>query len=212
MSGGTFTLDGGKLTGSGIINASVVNSARVSPGVSAGTLTINGDCSQAAAGGLEVELGGVAPGSGYDQLIVNGQASLAGALEVGLLHGFTPALGETFAVLTSIPLRGAFSAVTLPALPHPLRLASRESAGGVTLTVTEKSEPPAKTLAFVAADSELLEWRFIGETGRTYRLQASVDLVEWVDLLNRSASDGVIDYADPSWRSRDRRFYRMVTP
>jgi hypothetical protein len=69
---------------------------------------------QGAAGALHMDLGGNLPGSGYDRLSVLGSAQLNGALEVGLINGYVPAVGTTFDLLDWGSLSGAFSSLDLP--------------------------------------------------------------------------------------------------
>ena len=94
-----FQLLGGTLAGGGVINANLTNAATVAPGASLGSLIVHGGYTQTAAGALQVEIGGVTPGSGYDQLNVSGMASLDGALNVSLVNGFGPTLGQRFDVV-----------------------------------------------------------------------------------------------------------------
>jgi hypothetical protein len=121
--GGTNTVDGtlnltanlpitgGTLQGIGTIVApgGVTNtSGIVHPGHSPGILSITGDYAQSAGGTLAVDVAGTAPGTGYSQLAVSGNASIAGALAVT-----TPlAQTGTFRVLTANALTGTFSPVT----------------------------------------------------------------------------------------------------
>src|SRR5262249_27000153 len=80
----------------------------VSPGNSAGTLTVNGNYTQGTSGRLNIELGGSTPGNGYDVLNVAGNATLSGELQADLINGFQLAGGATFDVLraNSINLNG----------------------------------------------------------------------------------------------------------
>ncbi len=73
-------------------------------------LSVQGDYHQRAGSTLEVDLGaGGGAGVDHDQLVVNGEARLAGGgLAIGFDAGFTPALGDAFVVLTSGGLSGAF--------------------------------------------------------------------------------------------------------
>ncbi len=48
---------------------------------------------------LHVELGGLAPGNEHDQLVIAGDANIAGQLSIALLDGFTPADQNTFMIL-----------------------------------------------------------------------------------------------------------------
>ena len=112
-------LAGGVLGGSRTIIGNVNNSAgTVSPGASPGIMTIDGNYSQGAGGVLRAEVGGLTPGSGYDQLIVTGTANLAGVLDVSLVNGFVPVDGNRFSIIQSSgSVTGTFSQVNLPANP-----------------------------------------------------------------------------------------------
>ncbi len=104
-----FQLQGGMLTGTGMVTAAVFNSGgTVSPGASPGIMVISGNYTQSA-GGLNIELGGTAVGTGHDQLQVTGTASLGGALNVSLINGFLPATGNGFTILTAPIVSGTFT-------------------------------------------------------------------------------------------------------
>jgi hypothetical protein len=129
--GGVVDIQGGTLTGSGLIVGNVRNAGVLavgSPGV-AGRLTIRGDYTQSAAGALRLEIGGRNAGVDFDQLVVTGQASLGGTLAVALVNGFVPAHGDTFQVLTAGSLQGTFTTLDL----DPAFLDPQYAASGVTL-------------------------------------------------------------------------------
>jgi len=114
----TFTAPGGLtvfqnalLGGSGVINGNVVNNGVVSPGNSPGILTINGDFTQTAAGTLLIEL---ASTSVFDQLVVNGNAALAGTLQIESFGGFVPQYGQQFDFLLANSITGEFDTIALP--------------------------------------------------------------------------------------------------
>lgn len=115
----------GTVGGSGTIDVSASafsNAGTVAPGTSAGALTITGDHTDAATSTLAIELGGLTPGSGYDQLNVSGTATIDGALDVSLISGFVPTPGDAFTVLTAGTLVGTYADTT-----------SLELGGGVAL-------------------------------------------------------------------------------
>ena len=91
-------------------------------GTSPGTLTINGDYTLDGSGTLEVELAAAAtPGTGYDQYVVSGDATLAGRLRVELLEDFLPTLGDSFTFLTAAgTLSSTFDELQLPQLSSGL--------------------------------------------------------------------------------------------
>jgi hypothetical protein len=80
----------------------VINSAgTVSPGASPGILTINGNYAQGASGTLAMDIGGLSPGTGYDQLLVSGTTSLNGTLNTALIGSFVPPPGSTYTFIQS---------------------------------------------------------------------------------------------------------------
>jgi fibronectin-binding autotransporter adhesin len=97
---GTLSLNGGSLVGNGTIAGTVANHAVVAPGASPGTLTINGDYVQASNGVLNIQVGGTTPGTEYDRLLVSGNVTLDGSLNVLPINSFVPAAGNAFQVLT----------------------------------------------------------------------------------------------------------------
>jgi len=102
-------IQGGILSGSGTIGASVVNAGQLAPGASAGLLRITGDYTQTSSGRLSVELGGSIAGTSFDQLQISGSASLNGTLNVSTINGFRPAFGDSFRVLTFASRTGDFA-------------------------------------------------------------------------------------------------------
>ncbi|MEM8679379.1 MAG: Calx-beta domain-containing protein, partial [Planctomycetota bacterium] len=109
LTAGTFELGSGAvLDGVGALNASLVNSSIVRPGLSPGKITVQGDFTQTASGRLEVELGGAVPVSDYDVLEVTGQAALAGLLQVTLLNDLVPAERDAYDIMSYAGVNGTF--------------------------------------------------------------------------------------------------------
>jgi hypothetical protein len=104
-------LEGGVLSGTGVINASVLNNAELDVGQhnSPGILTIVGDYTQTPGGVLVIEIGGVNPGTDFDQLNITGQAMLDGTLRVNLINGFQPNSGASFTIITFGSESGVFA-------------------------------------------------------------------------------------------------------
>lgn len=115
---GTFTAGGGLtvfqnalLGGSGLINGNVFNNGIVSPGNSPGTLTVNGDFTQSSSGSLQIE---VASPTVFDQLVVSGNASLAGTLQVLNYGGNQLAYGQQVPFLRAGSISGEFDQIQMP--------------------------------------------------------------------------------------------------
>lgn len=103
------------LAGSGIIDANVVNNGIVSPGGpnNIGSLSIVGNFTQGSTGVLDMEL---ASTKSIDQLMVSGQISFGGTMNVSLLNGFEPVTPDAFNILTFGSSSGKFKTINLPGL------------------------------------------------------------------------------------------------
>jgi len=133
---GVYEIQGGELTGAGTVTGEVDNSGgTVRPGLSAGTIFVDGDYSQGASAKLAIEIGGTTQGVDFDSLEVSGTATLAGELTVELIGGYVPVAGEAFEVLTGGSLSGTFDTVTLPGLPSDLNMVVTYPGNSVVLEV-----------------------------------------------------------------------------
>jgi fibronectin-binding autotransporter adhesin len=147
-SNGSLALKGGTLGGSGTVTGNVNNTGgTVTPGDGVGTLTVNGNYTQTTNGLMEIALGGTQQGLSYDLLTVTGSASLAGKLEVNLVNGFTPTVGETFNFLTYGSYTGQFSQIL--SLDAGYAYDVNYSSGMATLVVAAAAVPETST--FVTA-------------------------------------------------------------
>jgi len=111
---GGVDIQAGILGGSGTIVHAVTNAGTVTPGNSAGTLTLNNSYTQTAAGELAIEIGGLTVGTQYDRLAVTGAANLDGALSVSFINGFNPQVGDIFTVMTYASRNGTFAIYDAP--------------------------------------------------------------------------------------------------
>lgn len=99
------------MAGYGTLKANVINAGTIEPGYFyfPNTLTIDGKYTQTSTGHLKTELAGTTAGTGYDQLVITGQATLNGTVDVYLSFGFQPNLGNTFDVVTFASRLGNFT-------------------------------------------------------------------------------------------------------
>ncbi len=98
--GGTFDFDGGTLHVDDFQNNLTNEGGTLAPGNSAGHTDITGNYTQLGSATLGIEIGGVVPGQ-WDTLTVTGNAILDGTIQVALLNGFQPVLGNSFTILTT---------------------------------------------------------------------------------------------------------------
>jgi hypothetical protein len=108
LAGGTLNAPGGltldqnaTLSGAGTITGNVTNDGRIQPGGpgTTGVLSITGNYTQGANGVLTIAIAGPAANQ-FDRLLVGGDATLDGTLNIGLLNGFVPTRANTFQIMT----------------------------------------------------------------------------------------------------------------
>lgn len=120
---------GGSFTGTG----TAAFAGTLAPGNSPGLLTFEGDLDLDPTATLEIEIGGTTPGVDYDRVEVDGFATLQGTLDVTLLNGFVPEVGDDFAFLfASGAFDASFAAINLPDLSSE-GLSWELNPGGATL-------------------------------------------------------------------------------
>lgn len=96
-----------------------------------------------------VEIGGLSPGTGYDQVQATGTITLAGALNVQMIsigNSYTPTVGNSFVLYSAAAITGTFSNVSLPTLAAGLAWKLDYSSTAVTLTIVPIT-PPTVTSA-----------------------------------------------------------------
>jgi hypothetical protein len=121
---GDITIDNGtqvQLQDNSNVGVDVENSGRLEVGflatevgldlTEAGNATISGNFGQGGTGTFGVELGGLVQASEFDVLNITGTARLGGELEVELIDGFIPAIGDLFQILTAGSVIGTFDSL-----------------------------------------------------------------------------------------------------
>jgi len=105
---------GGSFTGGGTVE---YFGGAIIPGNSPALVSYGGNVVFGPASTLKIELGGTVRGAMYDALNIAGNLATENALEVSLINGFTPSIGQTFDILNWGSLSGQFVSLSLPALP-----------------------------------------------------------------------------------------------
>jgi fibronectin-binding autotransporter adhesin len=113
-------LQGGVLDGNGLIFGNLRNAGQIDVG-GAGTpgyLFVVGDYTQTASGVLNIDLGGTELATEYDILLVDGNATLAGTMNVSRIGGYVPNPDDLFLpVYTTGPCAGEFNSITGLTIP-----------------------------------------------------------------------------------------------
>lgn len=126
-------LNGGQLIGTGTFSGPIRNNGGVvSPGRSPGRLTVSGDYMQGAGGAMNMEIGGTTAGTGYDQLVATGKATLGGTLNITAINGFKPIVGDSYTLVSAGSFAGSFANVNFNGFTGKID----SSSNGITLTIT----------------------------------------------------------------------------
>ena len=201
-----INLQGGTFAGQGLVSAPLINSAILSPGGSPGVMTLapGKDYQQTTLGTLRIEVNGTSPGSQYDQLVIAGNATLSGGLQLLLGNGFTPRPGDQFQILTCASQSGSFSSIDAPVAAGTLWVA-RYLGTNVTLVLADQL-----TLTQPSISGGLFHLAFNTTAGLTYVFQASdmLNPPNWQILETRQGDGTIQTVIDPTVKSR--RIYRIV--
>jgi fibronectin-binding autotransporter adhesin len=176
----------GTYAGAGITGGGQVNfQADVAPGFSPASDSFAGNVTMAPTARLIMELGGTVPGTGFDQIQVAGALTLDGALQVSLLNGFTPMLGNSFDLLDWGSVTGTFSSLQLPAIPADLQWNTTQLYATGTISVASVALPGDFNNNGTVDASDYITWR--KELGTTY---AQGDYNIWRSRLGQSSAAG----------------------
>jgi fibronectin-binding autotransporter adhesin len=130
--GGSFKIHAGsELNGNGTVLGTIQTAGLISPGNSAGTLTVEGDVDSLSSAVLAIELGGSGVGA-FDVLNILGTFHANGQLLVSLIDGFHPNGTESFTILMSAGVTGYFA----NAVPNFGDSALGVTIGDLTMDVT----------------------------------------------------------------------------
>ena len=101
------------LGGNGAVNGNVTNFGAINPGLSAGSLRVNGNLKLQNSSVLAFELGGLVPTNHHDQLTVTNFTELAGTLSLSLINAFYPAPTNSITLMKFASFSGQFANVPL---------------------------------------------------------------------------------------------------
>jgi YVTN family beta-propeller protein len=169
ISGGNAQIDGsltasssivtsntGVISGTGTLSSPVQDGGIVEPGdiPAVGVLKTGGNApyAQSSTGAFEVTLGGLTAGTQYSQLTVGNSATLAGALNIRFANGFTPAINNSFTILTASNVSGTFATINSPTLPQGLAWSVAYNPTSVMLSVGQGS-PATSALTITGGGS-----------------------------------------------------------
>jgi hypothetical protein len=138
LKAGLINIQAGSVFGTNTLRGNVQSSGTITPGDSStqtGLLAITGNYTQNPAGSFNISIGGLTAGSQYAQLNVARAATLGGTLNLTLINGFVPNIGDTFKVLNASSVSGTFATINSLCINSDEQFAVTYEATDVLLTV-----------------------------------------------------------------------------
>jgi hypothetical protein len=177
--------------------------------IRSGILAANGGYVSSSNALLNCALGGTTVGTGYGRLQVAGTVTLNGSLSVDLTNGFSPALNDSFTVLTAGTRSGTFANFFFPSNAFTMQLSNTPTSVVLRVTNVFTAVSPPMLLTPVLSGSDLkLTWTAVSNA--TYRLEFNPNLAvsNWTpipgDVTSPSNLATKLDLLTPS-----NRFYRV---
>lgn len=157
-------------TGSTSGGGDIIFEGDLKPGNSPAAITLDNNVAFGPGTRLEIELGGVTPGSQYDQLLVAGELALGGTLDVDLVNlgagVFQPPLGSVFEIaMATAGINGSFAAEQMPGLGPLLEMQLVKTANELFLAVVPELTGDYNANGVVDA-ADYVAWRnTVGQSG-----------------------------------------------
>ncbi|MDQ6477209.1 DUF4347 domain-containing protein [Dyadobacter sp. LHD-138] len=205
----TLTVSGtlantGTIKGSGtIVNSSFTNAGTIAPGNSPGILSHTGNLINN--GTVNVEIGGTIAGTGYDKILVSGAMTISGTLNVSLINGYVPVLGDEFTIIDAASITGTFSTENLPSVSPRIWQTAYNNADGTVVLKVINDPLPVTLVSFGIVKREaaaVLSWTTSLETNSShFEVERSAKGLTWraigsVKALTESSSLKKYEYLD----------------
>jgi hypothetical protein len=209
INGDLTQTDAGELASDADLNVMLTSSGRVTPRGqdtnAPGILSLD-EYTQLRGGILEIPIGGSASGSQYSRLEVGGMAVLDGSLQVRLVNGFVPRLGDRFRVLNCGMRSGEFAGYIGTMASPQVYLQPHYDSMGLTLLAINR-DVALQNLHGSGVD---FGFSFATVTGGTYLVEYSLSLSnpDW-QLLTTVTGDGSRVQVSDDFLIEPQRFYRI---
>jgi hypothetical protein len=168
---------------------------------------------------FRVELNGANPGTGYDQLNVHGNVSLANCLLSPSL-GFAPAVGSSFVIINNggtNPIGSTFGGLPegtlFPISGMTFSITYAGSGSGNNVLLLRTNAPASLVTSFATVTNGQAQLQGTGISNLAYIIQASTNLRDWGTIGSVVADgSGLFSFSDTNAPLFTTRFYRVCSP
>jgi hypothetical protein len=132
--------------------------------------------------------------------------ALGGTLDISLINGFMPVLGDTFGVVTFASSSGAFAALNGAHLGNGLVLVPASTGTNVTLVAANEAN-----VSTPAPEESGYKFNFASTTGFSYVVEYTGSLqppASWLVLTNLAGNGSLVAVVDPT-PTVAQRYYRV---
>jgi len=220
---------GATLGGNGLVRELIGNDANISPGASAGILTVE-TLTLNAGSRLNIELNGPAPGAAYDRLATTSRVRLDATAppQLRVTASYSPGVNDTFLILDNGG--GAAISGTFAGLPEGAEFNAGHvrfrityvggTGNDVVLTVVQVGAPSSLFTAIHPLPNGNRRVLGLGQPGLLYTIEAAPHLnppIPWSFIGTAPASagglqPGLYEFLDTNAPLFPVRFYRAVSP
>jgi Secretion system C-terminal sorting domain len=208
----------GVVNGTGKVYGNLINSGTIAPGNSPGKFTVTGNYTATITAVHNIEIAAL---NLFDTLSIeqdvsfaSGTAVINGTLNVSLLNGYTPAIGDSYKIINYTTGSGNFTAVNFPALPPGMAWSISYNATNITLNIIAGTLPLhfTNTKAWIKNSGVQIEWTAENEINvKEYAIEKSTDgrLFNRIATLNAN-SNGNKNYVSlDATPSTGNNYYRI---
>jgi Secretion system C-terminal sorting domain len=154
----------GILNGTGKVYGNLINSGTIAPGNSPGKFTVTGNYTATNIATHNIEIAAL---NLFDTLSIeqdvsfaSGTALINGTLNVSLLNGYTPSIGESYKIINYTAGSGNFTAANFPPLPPGMAWSISYNATNIILNIIAGTLPLhfTNTKAWIKNSGVQIEW------------------------------------------------------
>lgn len=150
----------------------------------------------------QVTVSGTTPGTNFNQLTAQ-SLTLGGSLQVILTNGFSPGIGNSFAIMNGTR-SGSFSSTVLPSPQNNLMWGVQYAPASVVLEAGQ----PGVALTNTSFANGAFQFSLNGFPSSSYDIQASTNLIDWTTILTNYPFSGSVTITDTNAADFGYRFYR----